>query len=393
MNARWEKTAVLFLGSQCVTLFGSTLVQMAIVWYVTLQTGSGAWVAAFSVAAYLPQFLISFAGGIWADRYHKKRLIAGADVAIAALTGLMILLMPLLGERLMACLLALTALRSLGAGIQTPAVYAALPQLVPKAELMRYNGLNASMQAVVNFAAPLTAGLLLAQQTLRAVLLVDVVTAVFGVGLLLRLSLNEAEQEHTAATWESGSRAPFRVIVSQAALRRLLVLYGFFTFLCVPGGYLAGLYVRRTFAASYWVLSLVEVVGFLGMLAGGIVISRWGSRWAKQTMLVAALSAFGVLNMMLGAAAQLAGYLSVMFLYGVAMVAVQTTITTMLQETAAPEHQGRVFGCMSSIYAGALPVGMALFGPLSDWLPLQAIMVGAGCLLLGSAARLVMVQR
>lgn len=36
MNARWEKTAVLFLGSQCVTLFGSTLVQMAIVWYVTL---------------------------------------------------------------------------------------------------------------------------------------------------------------------------------------------------------------------------------------------------------------------------------------------------------------------------------------------------------------------
>ena len=56
---------ILFLLSQCITLFGSTLVQMAIVWYVTMQTASGAWVAAFSVCSYLPQFLISFPGGAW----------------------------------------------------------------------------------------------------------------------------------------------------------------------------------------------------------------------------------------------------------------------------------------------------------------------------------------
>ena len=31
---------ILFLLSQCITLFGSTLVQMAIVWYVTMQTAS-----------------------------------------------------------------------------------------------------------------------------------------------------------------------------------------------------------------------------------------------------------------------------------------------------------------------------------------------------------------
>ena len=37
----WRKKAVLFLVSQCITLFGSTLVQMAVVWYVTLETGSG----------------------------------------------------------------------------------------------------------------------------------------------------------------------------------------------------------------------------------------------------------------------------------------------------------------------------------------------------------------
>lgn len=67
----WQKRILLFLTSQCITLFGSTLVQMALVWYATMQTASGVWVAAFTVSPYLPQFLISFIGGVWADRdYH-----------------------------------------------------------------------------------------------------------------------------------------------------------------------------------------------------------------------------------------------------------------------------------------------------------------------------------
>lgn len=35
-NAGWKRRAILFLTSQCITLFGSTLVQMAVVFYVTL---------------------------------------------------------------------------------------------------------------------------------------------------------------------------------------------------------------------------------------------------------------------------------------------------------------------------------------------------------------------
>ena len=75
----WKSQAMLFLVSQCITLFGSTLVQMAIIWYVTIQTSSGVWVAAFTVCSYLPQFLISFVAGVWADRHSRKKLIIGAD--------------------------------------------------------------------------------------------------------------------------------------------------------------------------------------------------------------------------------------------------------------------------------------------------------------------------
>ncbi len=49
-QSNWRKRTILFFASQCITLFGSQIVQMAIVWYVTLLTNSGAWVAAFRSA-------------------------------------------------------------------------------------------------------------------------------------------------------------------------------------------------------------------------------------------------------------------------------------------------------------------------------------------------------
>ena len=68
--------------------------------------------------------------------------------------------------------------------------------------------------------------------------------------------------------------------------------------------------------------------------------------------------------------------------YGVALTMVQTAITTMLQEKTDTSMQGRVFGLLGTMYAGFLPIGMAMFGPLADILPLQWIMIGSGIALI-----------
>ena len=187
----WQKRILLFLTSQCITLFGSTLVQMALIWYATMQTSSGVWVAAFTVGSYLPQFLISFIGGVWADRYHRKKLIIGADMLIAFATFIMVLAIPHISSEsaLLGGLLVMSVVRSFGAGIQTPAVNAVIPQLVPAQQLMRYNGINAAMQSVVNFAAPAAAGAVFAVSTLRTTLMIDIVTAILGTGMLSCLAL------------------------------------------------------------------------------------------------------------------------------------------------------------------------------------------------------------
>lgn len=75
----YKKRAALFLTSQGITLFGSSLTQFAIIWYVTMQTSSGVWVSAMTVSAFLPQFLVSFFSGALADRFSRKKLIILSD--------------------------------------------------------------------------------------------------------------------------------------------------------------------------------------------------------------------------------------------------------------------------------------------------------------------------
>lgn len=52
------KKVIPFFISQAVTFFGSQIVAFALVWYITLQTGSGLWVALLSICSFVPQFLM-----------------------------------------------------------------------------------------------------------------------------------------------------------------------------------------------------------------------------------------------------------------------------------------------------------------------------------------------
>lgn len=380
----WKKRTVLFLVSQSITLFGSTLVQMAIVFYVTLTTSSGVWVAAFSICSYLPQFLISFVGGVWADRHSRKKLIIGADAVIALATFAMLLAMPHITAEpaLLGGLLLMSVIRSLGAGVQTPAVNAVIPRLVPEDQLMRFNGINATMQSVVQFAAPAAAGAILSISTLRLTLLIDILTAALGIGLLSCVMLPKQEAPKERVSVFADMKIGVKYAFSDKLIARLLVVYGLFIFLCVPAGFLAQLLVSRVYGDTYWYLTAVELIGFAGMIVGGLLMSVWGGFKSRVKTLLLGLAAFGALAIGMGLSRNFILYLALMALYGIALTAVQTATTTLIQEKAELSMQGRVFGLLGSMYSGFLPVGMAVFGPMADAVPLEWIMVASGVALI-----------
>jgi dihydrofolate reductase len=64
----------LFLSSQSLSLFGSMLVQYAIIWYITLTTQSGPFLTISTLAPSCRRLSSRCFAGVWADRYPRKRL-------------------------------------------------------------------------------------------------------------------------------------------------------------------------------------------------------------------------------------------------------------------------------------------------------------------------------
>ena len=156
-----------FLSGQTVSLLGSSLVQYSILWYLTLETKSGVVLTLATAFGFLPQAVMSVFGGVWADRHNRKFLLITAD-GLIAITTLVLAIMLWNGVEALWLIYATLAIRSLGAGVQTPAVGALLPQIVPTDKLMRVNGINMCIQSAMTLLAPSLAVALFALFWLQA---------------------------------------------------------------------------------------------------------------------------------------------------------------------------------------------------------------------------------
>ncbi len=378
----WMRRVVAFLASQCITLFGSSIVQMAIIWYVTLETSSGIWVTALTLASSLPQMLISFFSGVWADRYSRKLLIILADGVIAAATlGLSVFLVSEHAvENVLPAIIAVSIIRSFGAGVQTPAVNAMIPQLVPEEQLMRFNGINGSIMSMVQFAAPAAAGAILAFGSLVQILYIDVITAVIGIAVLsfIRIPQHKTEPAAEQQAFFAELKAGIRYCVTDKFIGRVLLIYGAFIFLCVPSGFLVALMIERTFGSNVWYLSVNEMVGCAGMVLGGLLLGTWGGFANRNKTFALGMIAYAVFSILLGFTTHFVLFVILMFCVSFFIPVVQTASMTMLQEKAVPEMQGRVFGLLNVMFSGFMPLGMAVFGPMADFVPIGWLMIGTG---------------
>jgi DHA3 family macrolide efflux protein-like MFS transporter len=380
-RAHWRRDVSIFLGGQTVSLFGSMLVQYAVMWHLTLETKSGVVLALAAIFGFLPQAIVSIFGGVWADRLNRKMLIILADAAIAVTTLALALLM-LSGVTDLWLIFVALAIRSTGAGIQMPAVSALIPQITPTQHLMRVNGINGSIQSAMALLAPAAAGAIYATASLTSIFFIDVVTAVIGVSLIATIAvptLRDTKAE--GASYFGDLVEGVKYIAHHAFVRWLLILFGIVFLLIVAPSYLTPLMVARTFGEEVWKLTVLEIAFSVGMVLGGIVIAVWGGTKNRVVMILASSAVFGLLSIAMGLSTNLWVFFSFMFLVGLAVPFFSTPSMTLLQETVEPERQGRVFGFVGIVMAVAMPVGMVIFGPLADQFSVESLLVVAGVLL------------
>ncbi len=383
MNPNWKKNAVLFLTSQTVSLFGSTLVQYAITWYITLTTQSGMMMTIAIICGFLPTFFLSPFAGVWADRYHRKRLIILSDSLIATATLILAVLF-WTGHDAIWLLFGASVIRGFGSAVQLPAVGAFLPQLVPEDKLTRVNAVNSSIQSLVMLVSPMLSGVLLTMATIETIFLIDVITAAIAV-LILSLFLNVPAHAKALTKQTIGYFADLReglaYIKNHDYVKTFFLFNIFFFILIAPAAFLTPLQVARSFGSDVWRLTAIEVTFSSGMMVGGMVMAVWGGFKNKVHTMILSNLIIGAGTFGLGLVPVFGIYLGFMAFIGLVIPVFNTPATVLLQQKVEEAFLGRIFGVMGMIASSMMPLSMLVFGPVADFVKIEWLLMGTGLLL------------
>ncbi|MCO1603532.1 MFS transporter [Desulfosporosinus nitroreducens] len=383
LNTDWKKNIILFLASQTISLFGSSLVQYAIMWHITLTTRSGMMMTIAIICGFLPTLLLSPFAGVWADRYNRKTLIILSDSMIA-LSTLVLAILFLTGYGSLWLLFVTSAIRALGSAIQMPAIGAFLPQIVPEDKLTKVNATNGSIQAIVMLVSPMVSGALLTMVTIEMIFFIDVFTAAIAVLVLflfLHVPVHMKAQAKQTTSYFSDMHEGFNYIKNHAYIKRFFLFCTFFFFLIAPVSFLTPLQVARSFGDDVWRLTAIEITFSIGMILGGLIMASWGGFKNRIHSMTLASLLIGVCTFALGVVPVFWIYLTIMGLAGIALPLFNTPSTVLLQEKVEANFLGRVFGVLGMIASTMLPLGMLLFGPLADIIKIEWLLIGTGLLL------------
>lgn len=380
----WKKNTILFLSSQTISLFGSALVQYAITWFITLETKSGVMMAISIISGFLPTLFISPFAGVWADRYNRKMLIILSDTLIAIST-LIIAILFIMGFDAVWLLFLTSAIRSIGGGIQTPAVGAYLPQLVPEEYLTKVNGINGSVQSLVTLASPLLSGALLSLTTIDRIFFVDVFTAVIAVLILLlflHVPVHTKALEKQKTSYFNDMKGGISYIRSHGFIKTIFAFSAIYFVLSAPLAFLTPLQVTRSFGDDVWRLTTIEVTFSIGMIAGGILIASWGGFKNRLNTMVLSCLVIAFCTLAVGMIGVFWIYSFLMAVIGLVMPMFHTPFTVLLQEKVEGDYLGRVFGVLSMITSTVMPLAMLLYGPLADLIKIELLLVVTGVFML-----------
>lgn len=161
LGDKWKAPFFTIWTGQQVSLIGSSLVQFAIVWWLTKTTGSATVLATATLVAMLPQIVIGPFSGALVDRFSRRWVMILADGATALSS---VVLAYLFWANVVAIwhVYLIMAFRSIGGGFQWPAMSASTALMVPEQHLTRVAGLTQTMQGVTNIVSPPLGAILLA---------------------------------------------------------------------------------------------------------------------------------------------------------------------------------------------------------------------------------------
>lgn len=395
----WRKNINLFLTGQFLSGITSMIVQYAIIWYLTKETGSATILSFATLLGMIPMVLLSPFAGPLVDRWDKKRLLILTDI-IVALFAMVLVVVGTISDTFPLWLVFVSLfISAIAQTFQMPTIQSILPTMVPEEELTRINGQLGMVQSANFIIAPAIGAFLFTVIPINWLILLDVLGAVFGVGLLVFVTIPKVISQGETIHLLTDTKFGMKKLYENKGLWHIMLNGAVFTLLFMPAASLYPLMTMGYFGQNVGQAGLVEVVYSVGMLAGGAVIGFFG-KWKDRMKPI--FMAYVVVGTTIGASGLLPGTTQGFFYFlllnagaGFATPYFNTLLMAIIQQSYEPNVLGRVLGVFNSLMTLPGPIGLIFAGPLTDKIGVEKmfLIAGIGTLLCGIVLFLTPVAR
>jgi len=374
-----NRSFVLVWVGQSLSMFGSRLTYIALMWWVLEKTGSASALAGVAIATALPVLFLGPLAGVFVDRLDRRRLMLAMDLANGVIIGTAATLL-MIGVLQVWEIYVLTILASTATVFHRPALQSSIPNLVPQDELMRANGLYQLSAGAAGIAGPAVGGILVGMIGSGDTMLVDAVTFLLAAVSLAFASFPSPriEVKKGLGAILSDLAAGLRFLRDSRILFFMLLLFALINFILAPTSILFPIMAKDVLHAGARGFGLFGSALSLGMVIGGLFTSRAKRGRHRGLLIIGGLALLGVMLAVFGLSRDLSLSLAALGIVGFSVAMVNVTEAVIFQTCVPNDLQGRVFAAQSAITDGLQPISLAATGAILTLLAAPTIIVGCG---------------
>lgn len=370
-----------FLG-QLVSMAGTWMQQIAMSWLAYRLTGSAALLGTIGFASQLPILLLGALGGVWSDRFDRRRVLLWTQ----SLSMIQALLLAVLTWRgwINAPLLVLLAF-GLGCinALDMPARQSIAVKLVDdKDDLPNAIALNSFMMNSTRFVGPALAGFLIALTGEVVCFLLNALSYLAVILALLAMHWRpQPVQGERQETW-AALRQGVDYCRGHRPIRSLLLIVAAVSFFITPYGVLMPLVTREIFGGDARIFGLLVGFGGVGALGASLYLaSRAGVDELPRTLAFSVPLAGVALTAFILSPSLFLAYPAVMLL-GFCTIVTVAGSNTLIQFHVSDALRGRVMALFSIAFLGVAPLGSLAIGLVAEALGVRITLAACGLLIL-----------
>ena len=367
MSSGYKKFLLLW-GTSLISASGSGMSSFALGIFMYQKTGLSTMTGLMILAGFLPGFIFSPFAGALADRHDRRVLMMMGDgLSIIGLLCILFSLQFLQGELLVGGILLGAAISSGFSSLVEPAFRATISDLLKKEEYTRASGMVQLIPASRYLLSPVLSGLVLSFAGIRPVIMLDILTILITLPItyIVRKEMRGIPKGEGTKLAEDLSLG-FHLIYDKKGLW-LLVMLGILVSFCLGTVQTLMIPMLLTFGGESFA-GFATTFSACGMLAGGLILSRFSIKKDFSHILQASLLGMGFFmaafawgnNKILICGFGFCLFMSLPFANAAMDYLVRVNVPT--------THQGKAWGLISLISQAGYVLAYALTGVAVDFI-------------------------